>query len=273
MLATGFFYVNEPVVVMREKADRESEVVSQAIFSEEIKIKEEANGWFFISTPDGYLGWIDSKSIAKCLNRYETELKTSRLCAHVYKSKGTEFGPLKSLPYGSKLKAIDTTDPRWLQVALPDGQFCYIQNGDVAVEQPLSNKTDLVEFSRRFLGLPYTWGGRSSFGYDCSGFVQMLYAKIGMNLERDARLQIKDHRLKDIPIDQLEAGDLIFFGKSDQKIMHVGLYIGEGQFIHATAGENQPWIRISHLSDHEWSGLETARYPYRTARQLVDKKG
>ncbi len=273
VLATCLFYVNEPVVEMREKPDPESEVVSQALFSEEVKIKEEANGWSSLFTPDGYAGWVPSKSIVKRDFPYETDLKISRLSAHLYKAKGTEGGPLKSLPFGAKLHTLDATDPRWLKVALPDGRQCYIQRGDVQLEPPLSNKEELVEFSQRFLGLPYTWGGRSGFGYDCSGFMQMLYREIGVNLERDARMQINDHRFKKIEIEELERGDLIFFKKSEAepRIMHVGLYIGNGRFIHATVRENKPWIRISHLSDPEWMGTEEAYYAYRTARQLISK--
>ncbi|MCP5492677.1 MAG: C40 family peptidase [Chlamydiales bacterium] len=97
----------------------------------------------------------------------------------------------------------------------------------------------MPQFSQKFLGLLYIWGGRSSFGYDCSGFVQMLYSQIGIKLQRDAKQQILDSRLQSIKIDELKLGDLIFFGKSDQRIMHVGMYIGNEQFIHATARENK----------------------------------
>jgi gamma-D-glutamyl-L-lysine dipeptidyl-peptidase len=151
---------------------------------------------------------------------------------------------------------------------LPDGQVGYIQNGDIVLESPISHKGDLVPFSQQFLGLPYTWGGRSSFGYDCSGFVQMLYSQIGVDLQRNSGQQILDPRLQKISRDDLELGDLIFFGKSEQRIMHVGMYIGEGNFIHSSARECRPWLRMSSLSDPEWCGSSAAYYPYRTFRKL-----
>jgi cell wall-associated NlpC family hydrolase len=271
ILAASFFYVNEPIVDMKENPMHDSKVVSQTFFSEKVDV-EKANGdWSFIITPDGYSGWVWSKSLVNLPVPYNTTLKTSRLAAHIYGVKDTEYGPIKTVPYCSQLQALDTTDPRWLKIALPDGRESYIQKGDVAVEAELSNKKELVEFSQKFLGLPYTWGGRSSFGYDCSGFIQMLYKQIGVNLERDSKQQILDSRLKMIAIDELKPGDLVFFGKSEQRIMHVGMYIGEGQFIQSTARENKPWIRISNLSDFEWSGHSDAYYPYRTARQLKDE--
>lgn len=164
---------------------------------------------------------------------------------------------------------MDASNPRWVKVARPDGQEYFIQKGDLLEEETCRTKGDLIRFSQKFLGLPYTWGGRSSFGFDCSGFVQMLYGRLGIVLQRDARQQILDPRLTACRMDEIEPGDLLFFGKAEQKILHVGLSLGAGQFIHATSRENQPWIRISKLTDFEWSGDAAARYPCRTGRRLV----
>ena len=125
-----------------------------------------------IATPDGYLGWVEAGSFIQ-RTEYSKDVEVSRLRAHVYGKADTEFGPILTLPFGSHLEKIDS-DARWHRVRLPDERVAFIQIGDVA-EEPF----DLVSFSQKFLGLPYTWGGRSSFGYDCSGFVQMLYARLG----------------------------------------------------------------------------------------------
>lgn len=267
--ATRLFYINEPVVDMRENSTNESRVVSQAVFSEKVEMEKEIEGWAYITTSDGYSGWVTGDSIVTLAAPYDASLKISRLAAHLYEVKDTEYGPIKTLPYGSKLKALDATDLRWIKIASPDGQKGYIQKGDVRVEPHLVCKADLVDFSQRFQGLPYTWGGRCSFGYDCSGFVQMLYGQIGIDMQRDSKQQILDSRFQSIPLNDLEPGDLIFFGQSNQKIMHVGMSLSKGQFIHSTSRENNPWLRISNLSDFEWSGDLNAYYPYRTARQLT----
>lgn len=266
---SGIFYVNDPVVDMRESPSNDSKIVSQTIFSEEVRVKEAVGDWVSINTSDGYAGWILSKHLINLKEIYSPDLKISRSKAHLYGGNDTEYGPIISLPYGANLKVLDSTDPRWIKVALVDGSECYIQKGDVIVTPQLSHKRELVAFSKQFLGLPYTWGGRSSFGYDCSGFVQMLYSQIGVNFPRDSKEQILDHHLQVIELDDLTAGDLVFFGKSKQRIMHVGMYIGNGEFIHTTARENKPWLRISRLSEFEWSGHKDAYYPYRTARQVV----
>lgn len=250
---------------MREEPSNASKVVSQTVYAEEIKIKEESHNWISIITGDGYNGWIESNKVTKKSDKYTGDLKTSRLMTHIYGIEDTKWGPIKTVPFGTPLKSLDTTGARWIKVSLVDGKEGYVQKGDIT--KP--SKLDIVNFSQMFLGLPYTWGGRSSFGYDCSGFVQMLYSQIDIDLPRDSKIQILDNRFKIVAIDDLQPGDLIFFGKSEQQIRHVGMSIGNGKFIHATSAENQPWIRISSVSDLQWSGNPGANYPYRLGRQLL----
>lgn len=271
LLNTSLFYINEPVVDMRESPTYTSKIVSQAIFSEKINVEEESETWSLITSSDGYSGWVPSLSFVQLDTPYETSLQVCRLAAHVYGVKGTEFGPIKILPYGSQIQALDETDARWITLRLPDGREAYIQKGDVSLKQKLLHKCDLVEFGKKFKNLPYGWGGRSSFAYDCSGYIQMLYDQIGIQLARDSNQQILDDRFQDITLDEIEEGDLIFFGLSKQKIRHVAMYLGDNEIIHATVRENQPWLRISNLHDFEWSGHQEAYYPYRQARQLIAK--
>ena len=276
------YYIQIPVIEMRESPSFQSKVVSQAIFSEKIALKTTRDSWSYISTPDGYLGWIPTQSYIVRQSPYLSDIEVCRRAAHLYSIPDIEYGPLYTLSYGSHLQTIAIFDDRWIKVALPDDSEAYIQKGDVHFPLQFEKKQDLVPLSYQFLNLPYTWGGRSSFGYDCSGFVQMLYQHLNIKttvskreffsnfiLERDARLQINDPRFRSIDLDQLEPGDLLFFGDSPKEIKHVGMYLNEGRFIHATSKENQPWIRISSLSDAEWSGKKGGGgYPFRFARQL-----
>lgn len=237
--------------------DIHSEVVSQALFAERVEVIERSGNWALIATPDGYRGWTESGAIVERKERYCGNHKISRLMAHIYPKCDIKYGPLITLPYGAEIVA-EEVDVRWLKVLLPDGREGFIQRGDVADE-----KLDLVSLSKKFLGLPYTWGGRSSFGFDCSGFVQMLYGKLGILLPRDARDQILDLRLKPIEIEEARVGDLIFFGESEGKIIHVGMAIGGGEFIHSSVRENMPYLRISQLTDPEWSK------DFRAARRTI----
>ncbi len=116
-----------------------------------------------------------------------------------------------------------------------------------------------VAQSKNFLGLPYVWGGTSpTKGFDCSGYVQWLYAQQGVKIGRTTYDQIKNGTA--VGIKQLEPGDIVFFG-TKKNPHHEGLYIGNGQFIHSPhTGDS---IKISSLSD------EYYRRNFVTGRRVV----
>ena len=106
----------------------------------------------------------------------------------------------------------------------------------------------LAKMARTFLGLPYRWGGMSERGgADCSGLVKMIFAKLHIELPRTSRDQIEAG--EEVPMDRLETGDLVFFSSGGNTPTHVGVYMGNHQFLHAEkkAGRviitdlNQPW--------------------------------
>ena len=113
----------------------------------------------------------------------------------------------------------------------------------------------LAKAARTFLGLPYRWGGMSERrGADCSGLVKMIFAKLHIELPRTSRDQIETG--EEVPVDRLETGDLVFFSSDGDTPTHVGVYMGNHQFLHAEkkAGRviitdlSQPWYAKRFLS-------------------------
>ena len=118
--------------------------------------------------------------------------------------------------------------------------------------KPLNEQA--VDTAKSYIGVPYVWGGTTPNGFDCSGLMQYVYKKIGVNISRTTSTQINDGRA--VSKDELKQGDLILFGSP---VHHVGMYIGNGQFIHAPqTGET---VKISNLSD---------RNDYACARRIVE---
>jgi cell wall-associated NlpC family hydrolase len=115
----------------------------------------------------------------------------------------------------------------------------------------------MLDFSRRFLGLPYTWGGTSTFGYDCSGFVQMLERQRGVGLPRDAQPQADWTGMAAVERKDVMPGDLLYFGESARRITHTGVYLGDGKFISSTTHAT-PMVRIDRLEDPFWTRLLVA---------------
>lgn len=109
----------------------------------------------------------------------------------------------------------------------------------------------IVETARRFIGTPYRWGGASvGEGFDCSGLTMTVYRLNGLDLPRNSRDQFRSGI--PVPRESLQAGDLVFFATDGRnRISHVGIYSGQGRFIHAPSRGNS--IRTASLADSYFS--------------------
>jgi cell wall-associated NlpC family hydrolase len=134
---------------------------------------------------------------------------------------------------------------KYYQVQYPDKRLAWVKKNEVlditeVFDKPIT-KDELVATAKKFLGIPYLWGGTSSKAIDCSGFTSTVYYMNGTLLQRDASQQTKYG--KEITTDykwkQLQPGDLLFFGRKatdslPERVTHVALYIGDSEFIHAS---------------------------------------
>ena len=245
------------------------ELVSQAILGVELAIGEGQDGWFQARTPDGYGGWIKAsqfRTYAPGDTRYASGnwvVEIDSLLAFLYHvPRASTRAPALQVTIGTRLEVVAEGDG-WLKVALPDGSARWVQKGDLvapaaASPRPQGSVEAVIATARRFLGLPYLWGGTTPLGIDCSAFVQLAYRIHGVELRRDSDIQFTQPDLEVVNRQELEAGDLVFFGR--EQISHVGLYIGGGRFIHATP-YRRPIVQISPLDEQHWVTL------YRGARR------
>lgn len=162
---------------------------------------------------------------------------------------------IKVLPY--EVTSKDAGKPRSQLAALTSRGGATTRNPR---SNPVSNQGDFVsaeagaavaQYGTKFVGTPYVWGGNDlQRGVDCSGFTQQLYRSVGLELPRVASDQANVGR----PITRLEElrpGDrLYFFETKHNKIGHTGIYMGNGQFVHAARGEGK--VAISNLGAPNW---------------------
>ena len=262
--ASANLVVIVPVVNMYSAASEDTDVVSQAIYGSNVVQLEEKSGWAKVRTPDQYSGWVRLVETQPEDQPYAATGKTvqvNSLTANLYREPDvTAHRPLLTVPFETKLEIIaeGTGDnSRWLQVRLPNKDSAWIQIGDVNLQPHPLTIPESIELGKRFLGVTYTWGGRSSLGYDCSGFTQMLVRSRGINMPRDADLQAAWEGVAPIDRKHLRPGDLLFFGGSPSQITHTGMFIGHGKFIHDTTN-GHPGVQISRLQDEPWTKLLVA---------------
>lgn len=96
-----------------------------------------------------------------------------------------------------------------------------------------SGDTSIVDSAEAYLGVPYKWGGTTDKGMDCSGFVQKAYEDAGYSIGRTAQLQAREGK----EVETYAPGDILCFGRSRWNIVHTGIYIGDGKFIHSSSPE------------------------------------
>ena len=165
------------------------------------------------------------------------------------KSPSTDSEVLASLPSGYNLSVYDYADG-WIKVSDDNGNIGYVKSDFISLKNGTkpSNKVStpstaasstaagLVAYAKQFLGNPYVYGGTSlTEGADCSGFTMKIFEHFGISTGRSSRDQAA--KGKEIPIDSVQPGDLLFYASGDY-INHVALYIGGGQIIHASTPKN-----------------------------------
>jgi hypothetical protein len=215
-------------IPMRAEASDRSEQVSQLIFGETYEVLEENEQWYFIETSfDLYRGWIDKKQFSPQV----FEVDTHRV-----------FGFTSSLqPFENK------------QILMPLGAF-------VPADFPNQMLTlnEAIPLFKSYVGVPYVWGGKTNFGYDCSGFTQSFFKTLGYSLKRDAYQQAAEGA-EVILLSEAKTGDLAFFDNAEGRITHVGIILennGGFEILHAS-GE----LRIDIL-DHQGINKKSEGYSH-----------
>lgn len=236
--------ISVSVANLRSKPAHSAELVSQAVMGTPVRILKKKRDWLFVQTPDHYLSWTNSSSLVEHTEQ-EMELwkRSDRVMftgqyGVIY---GDDSQRISDLVAGCIVKGKPGKG-KYLQLELPDGrkgiaEATLFRDFTIWREAAPALPENLVQAAREFIGIPYMWGGTSSKALDCSGFTKTVWFLNGIVLERDASQQYKYGEVTDAGLEQqnLRPGDLLFFGKKDPlRIIHVGIYAGNREVIHAS---------------------------------------
>jgi SH3-like domain-containing protein len=267
-------FVNVSVANLRSSPAESVELASQSLLGTPLKIYDKKGGWLRAQSPDGYIGWVSGSTVSRfsasqidSLNKFPKIIYTKGY-GFAFASPNENAQTVSDLTWGNTLTLV-SEKKEFYEVRFPDNRPAFILKSEaVKFENWLNdlaiNKNSLVETSKKMMGLPYLWGGTSWKGVDCSGFTRTIYLMNGMLLPRDASQQVHVGKQVDTSADygNLQPGDLLFFGRpatdlSNERAVHVGMWLGNGQFIHSSG-----MVRISSFnpSDENFDAYNLNRF-------------
>ncbi|HYC87536.1 MAG TPA: C40 family peptidase [Chryseosolibacter sp.] len=237
---------------MRKEPTEQSEMVTQLLFGDHYEVLEISSEkkWLRVRTNfDLYEGWISpaqhqrvSKEYYDYIGRAEFKITTDVTSTLLYNKTPLHILMGSVIPISSS------------ELFKMEEQFAF--NGE---SKSLGAKREF-DFVRaiafKYLNAPYLWGGKSPFGIDCSGFVQMVFKIAGYRLFRDAWQQANQGKAVK-SFDQTVPGDVAFFRNADKKITHTGIVIEKDRIVHASGR-----VRVDHFDERGIMNMETKSYTH-----------
>jgi cell wall-associated NlpC family hydrolase len=218
------FEIVEAIVPLRRAPAGDAEQLTQALRGERITIYDrngEGFAWGQLDG-DGYVGWLPESALAK--PAASPTHKVTALTTLAFPGPSIKLPPVSSLPMGARVSI--TREDASFAVTAEGHHLPRLHLGLLDARAP-----DFVAVAERFVGVPYLWGGKSAFGIDCSGLVQMALTSAGIGCPRDSDMQCDGlgRELSAAEASHLQRGDLIFWKG------HVAIVRDADTIVHANA--------------------------------------
>lgn len=223
-----------------------SEVTTQGLLGEIVEVVNHQPLFSEITQTDGYKSWVSTDQLSfqpqPTDNSGTKKLVTSHFIG-IFETPLIQSKRLRDGVIGSTL-TVTNENNNWYQIILPDNTLGWVLKDTFGIAKKLT-KNNLIDQAKDFLGYQYTWGGVTPKGFDCSGLIQTVFKLCSCTLPRDSYQQ-QEQNLVSNRYQDARAGDLLFFGKTTDRVTHVALSIGENRFIHASG-----WVRENSLDPQD----------------------
>ncbi len=234
--------VSSSVADVRRSPAHPSELVSQAVMGDRVEPLKVDGEWVLARLDDGYIGWIRSwhliatppEQIHSFYVRADYRVAVNH--SEVLSAPAADALPVTDVVIGTVMAATGRAGRGWVAVDLPDGRSGFVKSAHLEKrrQRKSPSREQLTATGLRFLGIPYLWGGSTPKGFDCSGLIQRTFRLNGRILPRDSDMQARFGAEKAVSsLDDLQPGDLLFFGRAAQRITHVAMVLPGRLFLHA----------------------------------------
>lgn len=238
---------------VRSQADTTGEILTQLSHGTTVEVLTSVeNGWYQISV-NGTKGYVsgdylvvnETEAASLPVEAEPVYVQVTTSVLNVRSGPGTSYDKVGSVRSGQILKA--TAENGWYKIDSGYISAEYVKEVDASAASQSGKGQEIANYALQFVGYPYVYGGSSPKGFDCSGLTYYVYAQFGYSINRTASNQLSNGYA--VEKSQLQPGDLVFFRQngSTKPASHVGIYIGNGQYVHAsTPGVG---VIISDLND------------------------
>jgi cell wall-associated NlpC family hydrolase len=239
-------YIKGSSVRLRSGPSTSSGILSICNNGAQVKLNSVSNGWAYVTTSDGKTGYVAaaylsyspqsvSSAPAQSQQSWTGYIKGNNV--RVRSGPSTSYSILTTLSNGTPV-TVTSQDGSWDGVTV-NGQSGYVSSVYISSTKPVvsaspaasSKGQQIANTAVQYVGYPYVYGGTDPSGFDCSGFVKYIFGLYGITTNRTAEDQARNGYAVDRS--QLQPGDIICFSYGSGYIGHVGIYIGNGQFVHA----------------------------------------
>ncbi len=230
-----------PVSSLMKGAGTTGELADEALYGMTASVIDKENGMFKVNMRYRYEGFVDPQYVLCCAVK-EWEARASHCViapfADIQEEPFFQSNAITTLPRGALLEIgepfyDETGRTDWLTAILADGQKGFVRSPSVRLARkwqeldPERMRKNVVADAMLYMGAQYRWGGKSHYGIDCSGLTAMAYMLNGLFIYRDARI-VEGYPVKEIAAETAKPADMLFWPG------HIGLYLGDGRYIHST---------------------------------------